>query len=84
MHREERQFSVQLNLFAEFVPDYEGEEDGFAWFERFERELKPRIVSAIFDVLRQAPGWEAIAAPRGRDPELGLDIAVRRRVPAAP
>ncbi len=84
MHREEREFAIHLHLSAEFPPDYEGDADGFAWYERFERELKPRLVSAVFEVLQKAPGWEAVAAPRGRDPELALEIEVRRRLAAAP
>jgi hypothetical protein len=77
-HHEERDFTIHLHLGAEFPDDYEGEEDGFAWLERFEGELKPRLLSAVFDALHKAPGWRAVAAPRGRDPELALEIEVKR------
>jgi hypothetical protein len=77
-HREEREFSIHLHLSAEFAADYEGDDDGYAWFDRFEGELKPRLIRALFDALQQAPGWQAVAAPRGRDPELALEIDVRR------
>ena len=77
-HREERDFAVHLHLSAEFPPDYEGEEDGYAWFDRFDAELKPRLISAVFEVLQKSPGWRAVAAPRGRDPELALEIDVTR------
>ncbi len=78
MHREEREFSIVLNVSAEFDEDYAGDDDGFAWHERFERELKPRLVAAVFDVLRADPAWQAVAAPTGRDPERAVEIAVRR------
>lgn len=78
MHREERDYSVILHVAAEFGDDYAGDEDGFVWYERFERELKPRLVAALFDVLRSSPEWAAIAAPRGRDPDSTLEIEVRR------
>ena len=77
-HREEREFSIHLHLSAEFPDDYEGEDDGYVWFEHFEQELKPRLLSALFDALQRTPGWQAVAAPRGRDPDLALEIDVRR------
>jgi hypothetical protein len=76
-HREEREFSIHLHLFAEFAPDYEGDDDGFAWHERFEREVKPRLLSAVFDALQKSAGLQVVAAPRGRDPELSLELDVR-------
>ncbi len=84
IHREEREFAIHLHLSAEFPPEYEGDADGYAWYQAFERELKPRLVNALFDVLRQAQGWEAVAAPRGRDPDLALEIAVRRKLDEKP
>ena len=82
-YREEREFAIHLHLGAEFSADYEGDEDGYVWFERFEEELKPRLISAVFDVLQKPPGWQAVAAPRGRDPELALEIDVTRAVQGA-
>jgi hypothetical protein len=76
-HREERSFSITLHLSAEFDEDYTGDEDGYVWHERFERELRPRLVAKLFDALRAEPGWTVVSAPRGRDPEQALDIDVR-------
>jgi hypothetical protein len=75
-HREERQFSIHLHLAAEFGADYEGDEDGYAWFERFESVLKPRLVKAVFDALRSEPGWRVVPAPRGVDPTTAVEISV--------
>ena len=80
MHREERSFSVELHLVAEFDDDYEGDEDGYAWFSRFEQELGPKLVAAVFDAVRTTPGWAARAAPRGRDRSTAVEIEVRRTV----
>lgn len=76
MHREEREFAIVLHVAAEFDEDYAGDEDGFVWHEAFERGLKPRLVAAVFDALRREPGWRAVAAPRGRDPERAVEIDV--------
>ncbi|MBX3126749.1 MAG: hypothetical protein KF718_08520 [Polyangiaceae bacterium] len=77
VHTEERQFSLTLHLCAEFDPSYDGEQDGYAWHARFERDVMPQLVRAVFDVLRTQPGYEVIAAPRGRPSGDALDIAVR-------
>ena len=45
-HREERSYSIEVNLVAEFDDSYEGDEDGFAWFQRFEGGLKPSLTAA--------------------------------------
>lgn len=77
MHREERDFSLIFQLCAEFDKDYTGERDGFAWHERFEQHVKPRLVAAILEVLRSDPEWEVRPAPRGRDPERALEFELK-------
>lgn len=77
-HREERDFIVHLHLSAEFGEDYEGDDDGFAWAAAFDGELRPRLLSALHAVLRSAPGWRTVPAPRGRSEDRGVDIEVQR------
>jgi hypothetical protein len=78
MHREEQSFSIELHLVAEFPDDYEGDDDGYVWLERFGRELRPELARALFAAVSQIPGWTAVAAPRGRDPARALEIEIRR------
>ncbi len=80
MHREERSFSIELHLVAEFDDDYEGDDDGYAWHARFDSELKPALVRAVFDAIRANPGWTTVAAPRGRDPSAAIELEVRPRI----
>lgn len=75
-HREEKSFSITLHLSAEFTDDYAGDEDGFAWHERFQHAVRPALTAALFDALRAHPRFRAVAAPRGRDPESALDLDV--------
>jgi hypothetical protein len=77
MHREERSFVIELSLVAEFADDYEGDEDGFAWFERFESRLKPQLAAAVTQALRADPRFQLVAAPRGKDPERALELELR-------
>ena len=79
-HREEREFTIQLHLSAEFDPEYEGEDDGYAWFEHFDKRLRPKVVAAVMYALRTEHGWSVFAAPRGRDPSDAIDIEVRREI----
>jgi hypothetical protein len=76
-HREERSFSIELNLVAEFDDSYQGEEDGFAWFERFESGLKPELIRAVTEALRRDPRFQLLAAPRGKDAERTLELELR-------
>jgi hypothetical protein len=75
-HREERTFTITLHLSADFADDYTGDDDGFAWHERFQQAVRPALVTAVFDALRAQPKFRAVAAPRGRDPESALDLDV--------
>ena len=74
MHVEERSFSIEINLVAEFDESYEGDEDGFVWFEHFETELKPGLVTAVTQALRQNSRFSLRVAPRGKDPERALEL----------
>jgi hypothetical protein len=75
-HREEQTFSITLHLSADFPDDYAGDDDGFAWHERFQQSVRPALVAAVYDALRAHPRFRAVAAPRGRDPESALDLDV--------
>jgi hypothetical protein len=76
-HREERSFSIDINLVAEFDDAYEGDEDGLAWLQRFDAVLKPKLVAAVTEALRADPRFSLRAAPRGKDPERALELELR-------
>ena len=75
-HREQRTFTITLHLSANFADDYTGDDDGFVWHERFQRAVRPALVSAVHEALRSDPRFRAVAAPRGQDPEAALDLDV--------
>ncbi len=77
VHREEGTFTVHIELSAEFGETYDGDDDGNAWLERWRARVQPRLVRAIFEQLRAEPGFSAVPASRGRNPEDDLEIAVR-------
>jgi hypothetical protein len=77
VHREEGSFTVRIELSAEFDQDYEGDDDGNAWLQRWRDRVQPRIVRAIFEQLRGEPGFTAVPASRGRNPEEEIEVAVR-------
>ena len=77
MHREERSYSIDVNLVAEFDDSYEGDEDGFAWFERFESGLKSRLTAAVTEALKSDPRFTLLVAPRGKDPDRTLELELR-------
>ena len=75
-HREEKTFSITLHLSADFADDYTGDDDGFAWHERFQATVRPALIAAVYEALGAQPRFRAVAAPRGRDPESALDLDV--------
>lgn len=77
-HREERRFVVEIHLSADFDEHYEGDDDGYAWANRWDEVVRPRVARAVFDALRSDAGWRVVAAPRGRNPGDVLEIAVER------
>jgi hypothetical protein len=76
VHREEGSFSVHVELSAEFGDEYDGDDDGNAWLERWRARVQPRLTRAIFAELRSEPGFSAVPVSRGKNPEDALEIAV--------
>ncbi len=76
-HREEARFVIRIELSAEFADEYEGDDDGYAWLERWRSRAQPRVVRAIFAALREEAGFDAIPSARGVDPEGEIEIRVR-------
>jgi hypothetical protein len=79
-HREEQSYSIDLSLVAEFDDDYEGDDDGFAWYQRFDQQLKPALAAAVMAALRSDPRFSVRAAPRGKDPDRALELELRFKV----
>ncbi len=84
-HREERDFVITIHLAAVFDEAYDGDDDGFAWHARFEREVRPKVVAAVFDALRADASYQVVPSPRGRTPSdaIDIDVQIRPRGPAA-
>ena len=80
-HREQKTFSITLHLSAEFADDYQGGDDGFAWHERFQHAVRPAVVAAVYEALRNQSRFRAVSAPRGRNPESALDLDVSYEAP---
>jgi hypothetical protein len=79
VHREEAGFVVRIELSAEFEEDYEGDDDGYAWLEGWRLRVLPRVVRAVMSELRAEPGYDAVPASRGKNPEDEIEVAVQFR-----
>lgn len=84
VHREEGRFVVRIELAAEFAADYEGDDDGYAWLEKWRARVQPRLARAVFEQLRAEPGFSAVPASRGKNPEEELEVAVTFQPLASP
>lgn len=79
VHREEGALTIRIELSAEFAEDYEGDDDGLVWLERFRTKVQPKLVRALFEALRSDAGFDVIPVSRGRSPDENVDIEVRFR-----
>jgi hypothetical protein len=79
VHREEGRFVIRVELSAEFGEDYEGDDDGNAWLESWRSSVQPRLVRAVFDVLRSDGAFDVLPTSRGKNPEDELEVGVRFR-----
>ena len=68
---------MRIELSAEFGEDYEGDDDGYAWLERWRSRVQPLVARAVFEQLRADPGYSAVPVSRGKNPEEELEIALR-------
>lgn len=79
VHREEAALTIRIELSAEFGEAYEGDDDGYAWLERFRGDVQPKVVRALFEALRSDKKFDVIPVSRGRSPDDNVDIEVRFR-----
>ncbi len=75
-YREEGSLVVRIDLSAEFGESYEGDDDGYAWLEKWRASVQPRVVRAVFEALRSEPGYDAIPVSRGRSPDENVEVEV--------
>ena len=81
MHKIEESFRLQFSLEVE-ISDERLEDDDFeedAWRAEWERDLKPRLVRAVFEALRESPEWTTHVRNRGISTEDEVEVVVARR-----
>ena len=76
-HREEKSFTINVRLSATFGEQYEGDDDGYAWADRFESVVRPRLIKAVFQALRADPAWHVVAGNRGQSPGDALEVNMK-------
>jgi hypothetical protein len=76
MYQEETSFNIRFSLEANFSDDYEGEEDALAWVRDWDTRVKPDVMKAVFQTLRQFPEWGAHIRNRGMAATDEIEIAL--------
>jgi len=66
--RVEADFTLRFELQCEFPDDYQGEADGFKWFEEFPG-MAAEILRAAVATVSARPGWKVRPKNRGRSSE---------------
>lgn len=75
-HQEETSFNIRFSLEAKFPEDYEGDEDALAWVRDWDARVKPDVMKAIFQTLRNFPEWSAHIRNRGMAATDEIEIAL--------
>jgi hypothetical protein len=78
MYQEEKTFTLRFSLEASFPDDYEGEEDNQAWIREWEARIKPDLLRALFESLRQHRSWRTHVRNRGISPADEIEIVLAR------
>jgi hypothetical protein len=74
---EEREFLLRLEVRCPFPPDYDGDEDGYAWVESF-RPIAAQVVQAAAAAVKAHPGWRVRFANRGRSTDEEVTLILER------
>jgi hypothetical protein len=80
---EEREFLLRLEVRCPFPPDYDGDQDGYAWVESF-RPIAAQIVQAAAAAVKAHPGWRVRFANRGRSTDEEVTLVLERIVEPEP
>jgi len=76
-HVEEREFTLRIQMRCAFPENYEGEDDGYAWWSEVE-PATAEIVRAAVAILARQPGCRVRPANRGRPADEEVTLVVDR------
>ena len=76
---EEREFVLRLELRCPFPPDYDGDEDGYAWVESF-RPIATRSCRRPLPPPSAHPGWRVRFGNRGRPTDEEVTLILEREL----
>ena len=78
MYQEEKAFTLRFSLEASFPDDYEGDEEHQAWVQEWEARIKPDLLKALFESLRQHQYWQTHVRNRGKYTADEIEIVLAR------
>ena len=78
MYQEEKAFTLRFSLEASFPDDYEGDEEHQAWVREWEARIKPDLLKALFESLRQHQYWQTHVRNRGKSTADEIEIVFAR------
>ena len=76
-HVEEREFTLRIQVRCAFPENYEGDDDGYAWWSNVE-PATVELVRAAVAILARQPGCRVRPANRGRPADEEVTLVVDR------
>ena len=77
-YTEEKTFEIRVRFRMAFPDSYEGDDDGYAWWERFDAQTRPKLTRAVLEALAAEHGWRVTPVSRGHAQDEAYELLVER------
>ena len=75
---EEKTFEIRVRFRMSFPEGYEGEDDGYVWWEHFDATTRTKLTRAVLEALASEPGCRVTPVSRGQAQDEAYEILVER------
>jgi hypothetical protein len=75
---EEKEIEIRIRFRAAFAEGYQGDDDGYEWWEKIEAPLRARLQRALIEALATQPGYRVTPVSRGAQHDAVYEVLVER------
>jgi hypothetical protein len=75
---EEKELEIRIRFRAAFSESYQGDDDGYEWWDRIEASLRQRLQRAVIEALAAEKGFRITPVSRGHAESRVYEVLVER------
>jgi hypothetical protein len=75
---EEKELEIRIRFRAAFADSYQGDDDGYEWWERIEAPMRQRLQRAVLEALATEKGFRITPVNRGHAEGGVYEVLVER------